>query len=157
MPCHKRLKKGQQPAGIFQVFFLRVDVHILHGFQICPAAHALQRFFRYACAIGACGEGMLEAMRRFAVDVDCCANALPQAAICLKGERLMRTLLFEWCVATFILPEFVNYCLFLFAQFIVPYPLYQCLPNVRRCGSAAPAHGAPAHATGRPAPSSKTA
>ena len=59
MPCHKRLKKGQQPAGIFQVFFLRVDVHILHGFQICPAAHALQRFFRYACAIGACGEGEL--------------------------------------------------------------------------------------------------
>ena len=58
MPCHKRLKKGQQPAGIFQVFFLRVDVHILHGFQICPATHALQRFFRYACAIGACGEGM---------------------------------------------------------------------------------------------------
>ena len=58
MPCHKRLKKGQQPAGIFQVFFLRMDVHILHGFQICPAAHALQRFFRYACAIGACGEGM---------------------------------------------------------------------------------------------------
>lgn len=58
MPCHKRLKKGQQPAGIFQVFFLRVDVHILHGFQICPAAHALQRFFRYACAIGTCGEGM---------------------------------------------------------------------------------------------------
>lgn len=58
MPCHKRLKKGQQPAGIFQVFFLRVDVHILHGFQICPAAHALQRFFRYACAIGAYGEGM---------------------------------------------------------------------------------------------------
>ena len=112
MPCHKRLKKGQQPAGIFQVFFLRVDVHILHGFQICPAAHALQRFFRYACAIGACGEGMPEAMRRFAVDVDCCANALPQAAICLKGERLMRTLLFEWCVATFILPEFVNYVFF---------------------------------------------
>ena len=90
MPCHKRLKKGQQPAGIFQVFFLRVDVHILHGFQICPAAHALQRFFRYACAIGACGEGVTEAMRRFAVDVDCCANALPQAAICLKGGRLMR-------------------------------------------------------------------
>ena len=59
MPCHKRLKKGQQPAGIFQVFFLRVDVHILHGFQICPAAHALQRFFRYACAVGACGEGVL--------------------------------------------------------------------------------------------------
>ena len=132
MPCHKRLKKGQQPAGIFQVFFLRVDVHILHGFQICPAAHALQRFFRYACAIGACGEGVTEAMRRFAVDVDCCANALPQAAICLKGERLMRTLLFEWCVATFILPEFVNYVFFLFAQFIVPYPLYQCLPNVSR-------------------------
>lgn len=90
MPCHKQLKKGQQPAGIFQVFFLRVDVHILHGFQICPTAHALQRFFRYACAIGACGEGMTETMRRFAVDVDCCANALPQATICLKGERLMR-------------------------------------------------------------------
>ena len=69
-------------------------------------------FFRYACAIGACGEGMTEAMRRFAVDVDCCANTLPQATICLKGERLMRTLLFEWCVATFILPKFVNYVFF---------------------------------------------
>ena len=55
---------------------------------------------------------MTEAMRRFAVDVDRGANALPQATICLKGERLMRTLLFEWCVATFILPEFVNYVFF---------------------------------------------
>ena len=135
MPCHKRLKKGQQPAGIFQVFFLRVDVHILHGFQICPAAHALQRFFRYACAIGACGEGMTEAMRRFAVDVDCCANALPQAAICLKGERLMRTLLFEWCVATFILPEFVNYVSFFCAIYCTLSSNLMRLPHYskKRC------------------------
>ena len=78
----------------------------------CLAGFFLFAFFCSACAIGTCGEGMTEAMRCFAVDVDCCANALPQAAICLKGERLMRTLLFEWCVATFILPEFVNYVFF---------------------------------------------
>ena len=162
MPCHKRLKKGQQPAGIFQVFFLRVDVHILHGFQICPAAHALQRFFRYACAIGTCGEGVTEAMRCFAVDVDCCANALPQATICLKGERLMRIIAhvqqisvrsvhflwrerenvpqlgkhqhvtkarFRFRIAddgfrfsNFHSTRVCKLCLFLFAQFIVPYP-----------------------------------
>ena len=87
---HRRLNSGKLLPRNFKVFLLGVDVNVFHRGKVFPAAHGLKCFVVYTCAMCACGEGMPEAVRRFAVDIDGFLYALPEAFVSLISERGMR-------------------------------------------------------------------
>jgi hypothetical protein len=87
---HRRLYGGKLLPCDFKIFVLRVNVNVFHCGEVFPAAHGLKRLVIHASAMGACGEGMPEAVRRFAEYIDRFLYTLPEASVGLKGQRGMR-------------------------------------------------------------------
>ena len=98
----------------------------------CSVTEALrsmsgQQNFRMENAALACVVAdfvVIFAVQAFACAI-CCGSkdALSRASLDLRNGEM---------IATFILPEFVNYVFFFLRNLLYIIPLYQCLPNVSR-------------------------